>query len=193
MKPIRAISKLLLVGILLATTATAPAIAREVKGINISETAVTDSGARLQLNGAGVRSKFVVDVYVAALYLAQKAHDAAAALQATSAKRMQLHFLRDIDAKKIVAAWNDGFTANVDAAERTRMQDRIDRFNALFPSLRTGDVVALDYAPSRGTRVIVGGQVKGTIAGDDFAQALFRIWLGEYPVSTKLKGALLGS
>jgi len=40
--------------------------------------------------------------------------------------------------------------------------------------------------------VDVNGAVKGTIAGDDFARALFAIWLGARPPNAELKTGLLG-
>lgn len=171
----------------------ADATARELNGVALAESVTAADGTRLTLNGAGVRSKFVVDVYVAALYLPQKTTSADTAWQGAGVKRIELHFLREVDAKKIVAAWDEGFAANTGAADLTRLRERIERFNALFPTLRKGDIVSLEYVPARGTQVSIGAQGRGLIAGDDFAQALFRIWLGEQPVSAKLKTSLLGS
>ena len=37
------------------------------------------------------------------------------------------------------------------------------------------------------------GQVKDVIAGDDFARALLKVWLGKNPASDSLKSNLLGS
>lgn len=39
----------------------------------------------------------------------------------------------------------------------------------------------------------VKGQPKGTIAGVDFATALFAMWLGANPVDDGLKDGLLGN
>lgn len=47
-------------------------MARDVKGVNIAES-VTLGGETLGLNGAGVRSKFFISVYVGASYLPGKA------------------------------------------------------------------------------------------------------------------------
>jgi Chalcone isomerase-like len=44
-----------------------------------------------------------------------------------------------------------------------------------------------------GVTMFVKGQRKGTIAGADFATALFSIWLGSDPVDESLKAGLLGS
>ena len=43
-----------------------------------------------------------------------------------------------------------------------------------------------------GTRVVVNGEAKGIVAGDDFHRALLRIWLGDQPADTSLKKAMLG-
>jgi len=54
-------------------------------------------------------------------------------------------------------------------------------------------VVDLDYLPESGTRLTVRGQPMGKdIAGEDFYQALLRIWLGARPAQDDLKDALLG-
>jgi len=59
-------SALLLVALLVA-----PAHAAEVAGVKI-EDRVTVESSELALNGAGLRTKFFVNVYAAGLYLAQK-------------------------------------------------------------------------------------------------------------------------
>ena len=43
-----------------------------------------------------------------------------------------------------------------------------------------------------GTQVTIKGTVKGVIAGKDFNDALLSIWLGEKPVTAKLKDEMLG-
>lgn len=169
----------------------AAASARELAGVTVPDATALDGGDPAVLNGAGVRAKFLVDVYVAALYLPRKTRDAASVLSADTPKRMTLHFVRDLDGDAIVTAWNDGFAANSSATERAALRSRIDQFNAAFPALKRGDVVTLDFARSRGTRVAINGETKSVIAGADFAQALFAIWLGAKPISAALKQALL--
>ena len=52
-----------------------PAVAREIAGVEIDERITQADGTELQLNGAGIRSKFVVKVYVAMLYLSNPSND----------------------------------------------------------------------------------------------------------------------
>ena len=58
-----------------------PASAVEIEGVEIPETdSVVDSKTTLLLNGAGLREKFFIDVYIGALYLQAKTPDAHAIL-----------------------------------------------------------------------------------------------------------------
>jgi long-chain acyl-CoA synthetase len=41
-------------------------------------------------------------------------------------------------------------------------------------------------------QVWINDRLRGKVAGDDFARALLRIWLGEHPADSGLKEALLG-
>jgi hypothetical protein len=181
--------------ILLALSALSlPARAVEVGGVPIAPTAeVTVNAPALTLNGAGMRKKFFMSVYVGALYLPSKAVTAQEVLAQSGPKRVLLHFVYDeLSAPKLVDAWNEGFAANNSDAELAPLRARIGQFNALFTTARKGDVITLDYLPGERTRVSHNGQTKGTIPGEDFNKALLKIWLGDKPVTEDLKKALLG-
>lgn len=173
----------------------APAWARQVDGVDVPERITVDGGAApLLLNGAGVRTKFIFDIYVCALYLPQLAHSTAAILALPGAKRVRMHFLyRNVSAKKIVDAWREGLNDNLGRAELEAMAPRLARFYALFPDMHRGDEVLLDYIPDQGTRVSYNGTVRGVVPGADLFAALLRVWLGEHPADAELKPALLGS
>jgi hypothetical protein len=53
-------------------------------------------------------------------------------------------------------------------------------------------VVHLDYLPDVGTRVVVDGQERITIPGEDFFRAMLHIWIGDKPVDGRLRDAMLG-
>ena len=72
---------------LLAIGLSVSAEAREVAGVKLDETArLAGIDTPLVLNGAGVRSKFFVKVYVAGLYLQQKTSSAEAVLASSGGK-----------------------------------------------------------------------------------------------------------
>ena len=104
-----------------------------------------------------------------------------------------MHFVYDeVKSEKLVAAWNEGFEENNSEDRLAILRGRIDKFNAMFPTLGTGDVVVLDYIPGKGTQVKIKGENKGIIEGEDFNIALLDIWIGEEPADEDLKDAMLG-
>ena len=58
-----------------------PAVAREIAGIDVPEKVVQADGKELQLNGAGIRSKFFFKIYIAELFLEQTGDDAGKVLE----------------------------------------------------------------------------------------------------------------
>lgn len=171
-----------------------PVAALEIAGVSVPDTVTTDDGTTLKLNGAGVRSKFVFDIYVAQLYLEHPAAAAGEAISADGRKRMVMHFLYDkVEKKKLTDGWNEGFTGNHSPEQLKALQERIDQFNAMFTDAKKGEIIILDYAPESGTKVNIAGVEKGVIQGKDFNDAMLSIWLGEKPVAKDLKAELLGS
>ena len=48
------------------------------------------------------------------------------------------------------------------------------------------------YVPEKGLAVTINGKFKGLIEGIEFKKALYAIWLGDKPASSKLKKGMLG-
>ena len=166
--------------------------AKEIEGVMIQETIVTDDGAELRLNGSGVRSKFFFDIYVMALYMENPGDTVEKVVNSPGRKRIVMHFLyKKVEKEKLVEAWNEGFAGNLPADQLMKLQDQIDQFNAQFTDAVKGDVIILDYAPERGTTVYMNSEVKGTTPGKEFNDALLRIWLGENPGNKDLRAKLL--
>lgn len=169
-----------------------PAGAREIAGVDVPESLKSDDGTTLQLNGAGVRSKFFFDIYIAQLYMEHPANSAAGILGAKGRKRIVMHFLyKKVEKEKLVDGWNEGFEGNSTADELSLLKERIARFNSLFVDVKKHDTIVLDFSPAGGTRVVIAGEEKGSIEGKDFNDALLKIWLGEKPVTSALKKELL--
>jgi long-chain acyl-CoA synthetase len=166
--------------------------AAEVSGVNLDDK-TTLAGRELVLNGAGVRTRVVFKVYVASLYLPQRAGDLAAVL-ASAPRRIQLNMLRTLSADQLVDALNEGLEANNSQAELAVVRKETDRLSGImkaFKEVKEKDVIALDFIDGA-TRISWNGEAKGTIAGAAFNQALTRIWLGDKPVQSDLKKSLLG-
>ena len=171
-----------------------PAYALTISDVDIAEEVVVDGGATLQLNGAGIRSKFIFDIYIAELYLETPKNEAAQVIADPGHKRVVMHFLyKSVGQDKLVDGWNEGFSANLSAEDKAKLQPSIDMFNGMFTEeMKSGDVVVFDYLPEQGTRVTIKNTEKGIIPGKDFNDALLSIWLGDEPVGSSLKKAMLG-
>lgn len=169
-----------------------PAGATELAGVTLPET-IQLGGTPLLLNGAGIRTKFFVKVYVGALYLPSKEKSAAAIIALNAPTRVSMHVLYDeISKEKLTGGWTDGFENNQSLAELGKLQPRLNQFNALFDSVKRGDVINIDYLPGQGTRVMMNDQVKGVIPGEDFHHAVMKVWLGDVPADASLKTGMLG-
>lgn len=182
--------------VLAAAVAALPAMAAvQVKSAKFEETLQVGSQA-LVLNGAGVRVKIIVDVYAAGLYLPNKVRSEGKAIASTGAKSMQIVLLRDLTGEKFAEAMIDGFKANNTDADIAKYQGKLDQLRSLmltFGTVKEGTTINMTSIPGAGLRVYINGQQKGTeITGDDFYQAMLKIWLGEKPVDSDLKSALLG-
>ncbi|TCK19181.1 chalcone isomerase-like protein [Thiogranum longum] len=176
---------------LIATPLLAQAVTK-VAGIDVSGSCSLD-GQSMKLNGAGIRSKYFIKIYVGVLCLEHPAHDPATILAASGAKRMQMNMLyKEVDAEKITEGWTEGFRTNLDKATFSRLEPRLKQFNTLFPALHKGDVVNMDYLPGRGTGLVINGKSLGVIEGEDFFNALLQVWIGRHPADKSLKKGLLG-
>lgn len=180
---------------LLASLLAVPGLhAAEVAGVRFDDS-IRVGGSELVLNGAGLRSKLFIKLYVGALYAAQKSAQPAALIDSPAPRRMSLRLLRDIGADTLHGALEDGLANNNSPEELAAVRAATEQFAALmkgFGKLREGDGIALDFSAD-GVTVGVNGEARGKVAGGGFARALLKVWLGERPADPALKRALLGA
>jgi hypothetical protein len=177
---------------LLATLSLLPAAqAREVAGVSVPDTAQV-AGRTLTLNGAGLRKRVFVKVYVGALYLESRSGDPEAIVAADQAKAVRMTFLRDVEREKVLEAFRDGFERNSKATAAGARQ-KLEAVEKVLPAeLRKGQVLVVAYAPGAGATVGVEGGASASVEGKEFADALFRNWLGPDPADADLKAGMLG-
>ncbi len=168
----------------------------EIKGAHFDDTYQLGNQA-LSLNGAGSRVKLIIDVYAAGLYVPHRGHDAGNVLNQLGPKSMQIVLLRDLTGEDFAEAMVKGFNKNNNSADLARFQPKIEEIRNLmlgFGKVHKGAVIHIDFTPGAGTSVTIDGVRRGPeIAGDEFFTALLRIWLGNAPVDSDLKEALLGA
>lgn len=168
--------------------------AAEAAGVRVAPEARV-GGIDLVLNGAGLRQRFTVDVYVIGLYFVKPTTSAELAIDAAGPKRIALTFMRDVTAQSLVDALYEGVRDGTTEVEFTRLKIYADALSTIMLPLgvaKKGDVVALDYVPGAGAQVVMNGrQIGQPVPSGDLYRALLRIWLGNPPVDAKLKNALL--
>ena len=174
--------------------ASQPLQALTINGAAIPDSvSIPNSDTQLVLNGAGIREKFFLDIYVGALYLEKRMRDPAAILADTGPAGILMHFTyNEVSREKITAGWTDGLAENLTAERVSAIKPRLEKFNTLFRSVVKGDVIRIDYLPESGTQVRINDEWRGSVEGNDFFRDLLRIWLGTHPVSKSLKRDMLG-
>ena len=149
------------------------------------------AGKTLVLNGLGLRTKFMVKVYVAGLYLEEKSSDANAIIKADAPKRIVLQFVHGASKSQMADAFTESFNDNTPDAMKTMKPD-IDKLLGAIDAVKVGDQMVFTYIPGTGTTFAQGGQDKVTIPGAPFGQVMFSVWLGPKPPTADCKKGMLG-
>ncbi len=186
-------------------------IAKSKDGVDMPDE-ITVEGKKLVLNGMGTRTATILmipvaKVYVAGLYVEQKSGNPDEIL-AGGMKQLVLQMKRNVDKKDVLKAWTEGFKKN---GEYDAMKSRIDILAGWMFDTKENDTMTFTFVPgadaSKGKLNVSlaptnAPDVKpenkrnatgGTIEGEDFTKAFFKIWLGQNPPNPKLKTGLLGA
>lgn len=168
--------------------------AAEVAGVRVDD-AIKVGNSELVLNGAGLRSKLFIKVYVGALYVGQKATTPAAIYDSPQPRRMLMRMMRDLDADSLSSALDEGLRNNHSPVELAEIKTQADQLGGIMKGIgkaREGDTIGIDFSAD-GVAVSLNGEMRGKVAGAGFAKALLKVWLGDKPADASLKKALLGS
>lgn len=185
MRPILAFVTLLLVCPL--------AQARDIDGIMIPDTlTLAGESQPLILNGAGYRKKFIIKVYIGALYLTQPSDQAEKILDSSAPRVMRMVFLRDIGQDQFSTAWNESIVPNHTELEMQALRARVEQLSVLIGSVRDKDVLRIEMLANGDTEVWVNDKLRGSIRGVDFQRAVLTAWIGAKPADNGLKRAVLG-
>lgn len=178
--------------LLLVTTVFSVNAQKEVSGVKVSGTLAVE-GHDLTLNGAGIREKMWIDLYVGSLYLPKKSSNAAEIMNSGEAQAIKLNIVSSmITSEKMISAVNEGFE-NSTNGKTAPLKAKIDKFKSFFKDeIKKGDEFLIAYIPGKGIVASKNGVLKGTIDGMDFKKALFGIWLSNKPADKDLKTAMLG-
>ena len=171
------------------------AVAVGLAGVKV-EDAVTVSGTKLQLNGAGIRYKGPFKVYVGDLYTTRRVSSLDDLIAAPGPKRLSMTFLRDINSAEFGKLLTRGMEDNVSKQELSKIIPGMIKMGDIFAankSFAPGDVCSLEWDPAKGLSVYAKGKLQAEPFKDPaFYRALMSIWFGNTPADWKLKDELLG-
>lgn len=164
---------------------------KTVSGVKVDDK-LSLEGKDLTLNGAGLREKMWIDLYVGSLYVTKKSTNAQDIIDSKDAAAIKLNIVSGmITSDKMISAVNEGFE-NSTNKNTAPLKAKIDKFKGFFKEkINKGDSFIIMF-DGKETIVYKNGSKKGSIEGHDFKKALFGIWLGKKPADDDLKDGMLG-
>ncbi|TKB51607.1 chalcone isomerase [Ferrimonas sediminicola] len=185
-------NKLTLTATLLASLLLPAQAATEIAGVAVTDT-IELQGKPLTLSGAGIRSKFFMDLYVGSLYSSEPGLDDQQAIEGNQTSAIRLNIVSGlITSDKMIDSIEEGFQGSA-GKHYGQLKPKIDAFIAVFSDqIVEGDQFTLLSLPGVGVEAYKNGQLLTLIEGEAFRQALLGIWLGDKPADDDLKEAMLG-
>jgi hypothetical protein len=167
------------------------ALAAEISGVKLPDQ-VTVGGKSLKLNGAGLRQATIlkINAYAAGLYLESPGHDGDAIANSDQVKSIEMVFMRDVSAKQMADAFQEGFDKNC-VAGCAELKPHIPKLQGLLKDMKKGETMGVHFLAD-GVEVTVRGQKAGKVGDKAFSHQLIRCWIGKNPPNSELKEGLLG-
>ena len=164
----------------------------EISGVTPEKT-IEIGGEKLNFNGAGLREKFFLDLYVGALYVTNKSSDADQLIKADESMAITLDIVSGlITSDKMIDAVDEGFEKSTNG-KTDLLKDKIAAFKDAFKEeIVKGDHYVVAYLKDKGVEVHKNGKKIKSIEGLEFKKALFGIWLCDDPADEDLKKGMLG-
>jgi len=166
--------------------------AAEISGVKLPDQ-VTLEGKTLKLNGTGLRQATIlkVNVYAAGLYLENPSKDGEAIANSDQPKSIEMVFMREVSAKQMAEAFQEGFDKNC-VADCAKLKPDISKLQGLMKDMKKGDTMAYHFLAD-GVEVMIRGQKAGSVGDKAFSHQLIRCWIGKNPPNAGLKEGLLGA
>ncbi|MEN0059104.1 MAG: chalcone isomerase family protein [Bdellovibrio sp.] len=168
---------------------------KKIEGVTLAKSATAkwnDSAVALSSVGGGLRAKKVVfvnvRVYVAQLYVSsletfkKEETSALASVKDQKTLAIQLHFLRDVDAKDVQSSFKQALTANKVNLEDAAIKQFLENVEKGGNAAKGKTLTILGSHEADGKEVIhyenTDGAVSTVQGSQDFIKNIFSIWLG---------------
>lgn len=184
--------KQLIIASVLLTLMSPTSWAKIVADVDVPES-ITINQKVMQLNGAGVRSKFFMDLYVGSLFTLEKINEVQPIIDGDMAGAIRLNITSGmITSEKLTNALNDGFDLAT-GGDTSSIDESIKNFVKFTFSeeIKEGDQFTLVSIPKEGVYSYKNGNQLSFTQDEAFRKALMLIWLGKKPTDKQLKKDML--
>ncbi|MBF0490914.1 MAG: chalcone isomerase family protein [Candidatus Omnitrophica bacterium] len=162
--------------------------AQQISGVWFNENYM-DQGINMSLQGTGLKSLFFFKAFAAGFY---KGQGDDSDLLGNYPKRIEVEYFVSIPGQKLNNFTIDIMKQNTSPADLEILKDEVREMGKYFVDLKPGDRFSLTYIPLVGTKFAHNGQLVGIIKGQEFAKAIFSVWIGKKPFDSRLKEQVLG-
>lgn len=168
---------------------------QNVSAVTIEEVVLEDelniNGKKLYIVGAGVRTKFFMDLYVGSLYAEKGEGSADSVMNGVGTALIRLDIISSmITSEKMESATREGFE-NATGGDVVQIQEQIEAFINVFKEEIKVDDTFVFEANGGKVRIVKNGTEALVIDSPEFRAALYGIWLSEEPADEDLKEAML--
>ena len=163
----------------------------EIAGVKLKD-ALSFNGKNYSLNGAGIRKKLVLKLYVGSLYTESNVKNEKDVLKGPVSSVIRLDIISGIITSKLMKETvEEGFEKAMNG-DISPLRNQIDSFIGVFSDeINKGDQFTFVSLPGKGVTAYKGEKELAVINDDRFREVLFSIWLGEDPADKNLKKDML--
>jgi hypothetical protein len=143
----------------------------------------------LPLAGQAKRADLLgtTELYTVALYAEPSSADLSSLVSPETPKALRIEITYEGDLRRRVTIdWRRELIPDLDGRAVTQLR-------GTFAPLQRGDVVLVEYAPTKGTSIRVNKGVVVSGVGHDLMLSFLDHWLGQRPLSQEIKRTLLGA
>jgi hypothetical protein len=125
----------------------------------------------------------------------QRSSDPEVLLSQTGPRRMALRFVREVEAELFLTSLDAGMRKHYAPAQLAVWKEQWETLSTIISRMvlaRRSDHMSWDYTPEDGARLMKNSVPRvPSIAGEDFYNAVLRVWLGPQPADADLKKGIL--
>lgn len=149
---------------------------------------------RLKLLQVAKYRYFGFKVYAAALYSTSSQSEVKRWIDTgenPQAVALTLHYFMEFTPEDFRKSGTQLIREN-DAISFDLVKAGVDKINSLYAPVKESDQYTILFIPGEGTKLLLNGESRGVVPGDEFGRAYLGIWLSKVSVGESFTNTLLG-